>query len=61
MDGSKFGLPCTADNGRSWDDTVVIQVAAMESQPVTEPATLALVGAAPLAMTGLSTRRRNGA
>jgi hypothetical protein len=47
---------------QSWEYTVGIQVAASESQPVPEPATLALVGAALLTMTGLSTtRRRKGA
>nr|MCU0967281.1 PEP-CTERM sorting domain-containing protein [Rubrivivax sp.] len=47
---------------QSWEYTVGIQVEASASQPVPEPATVALVGAALLAMTGLSTtRRRKGA
>ncbi len=59
--GSHFALPDAGDNGPSWDDTVGIQMAASTSQPVPEPATVARVGAALLAMTGLSPRRRRGA
>jgi hypothetical protein len=59
--GSHFALPDAYDNRPSWDDTVGIQVAASPPQPVPEPATVALVVAALLAMTGLSTRSRRGA
>ena len=61
IDGSHFALPDAGDNGPSWDDTIGIQVAASASQPVPEPATVALVVAALRAMTGLSPRRRRGA